>query len=81
MICLPVIENCALVALRSTFGGYTLQQALEHRAEISSQVCRLMAPHMNKAGVKVEEAQVLHDFQSYRVQPRNSAALDRTIAK
>jgi regulator of protease activity HflC (stomatin/prohibitin superfamily) len=57
--CVTVIENSALVALRTTFGGYTLQQALEHRAEISQQVCRLMAPHMTKVGVKVEEAQVL----------------------
>jgi regulator of protease activity HflC (stomatin/prohibitin superfamily) len=56
---LAVIENSALVALRTTFGGYTLQQALEHRAEISQQVCTLMTPHMNKIGVKVEEAQVL----------------------
>ena len=56
---MAVIENSALVALRTTFGGYTLQQALEHRSEISQQVCCLMTPHMDKIGVKVEEAQVL----------------------
>jgi hypothetical protein len=53
-----VIENSALVSLRTVFGAYTLQESLGRRENISQQICDALAMRMQLIGIKVEEVQV-----------------------